>query len=38
MSNKIPHEQKMAERDAKLEKSHHRSEHFSAMFCTMWNG
>ena len=28
MSNKIPHEQKMAERDAKLKKSHHRSEHF----------
>ena len=28
MSNKIPHDQKLAERQAKLEKSHHRSEHF----------
>ena len=28
MSNKIPHEQKMAERQAKLEKHDHRSDHF----------
>ena len=28
MSNKTPQDQKYAERQAKLEKSHHRSEHF----------
>lgn len=28
MSNKIPHDQKLAERQAKLEKSAHRSDHF----------
>ena len=28
MSNKIPHDQKMAQREAKLEKNHHRSDHF----------
>ena len=28
MSNKTPGDQKYAERQAKLEKSHHRSEHF----------
>ena len=28
MSNKIPHDQKIAERDAKIEKQAHRSDHF----------